>query len=378
MKIIRTIREEEQFKHPAKGAFFFTFPQKPTYHMRRKGLWREGCKEKMETILQEYALALEWGEAKKGQDYWRLKGEQQSYGLWEYQGEPERLERALEWQEYLKEKGCRGVLGLIKTKGERNYVRREKSYYLTEWEDGTPVVIKKEGILAAMAELLATIHYDSRDFKSRLDDEQSVEYGFPWLRAKQERLTELLMAFQYLKEKRTMNDYERLYLENFSDVYQQGQEAIQKMALAGTNTPRDLPNRYLVGNLRAENFGGTEQGLVVLRTTDWQRGPAILDLSLLLKMYLPLEEWNWEVAKEAIVRYQKKSPLSLGEKYLLVALLSFPGRFWGYAQQYFSEPDNSLLLVEKLKNYLYELPWQERCLAKLEGWLWEEKGSEGE
>ncbi len=348
----------------------------------------------MERILQEYPLELEWGDGKgdgkKVQDHWCLKGAQQSYGLWEYQGEPERLEQALEWQEYLKEKGCQGVLGLIKTKGGRKYLQREKGYYyLTDWVEGVPVVIKKEGIFPAMAEVLAAIHYYSRGFKSRLDDKHvdgeavrreadSQKYGFPWLRAKQERLTELLMAFQYLKDKRPGNDYERLYIENFSNVYQRGQEAIQKMVLAGANTSNDLSHVYLVGNLRAENFGGTEQRIVLLRTTDWQRGPAVLDLSLLLKMYLPLKEWNWEEAKEVIGRYQKKSPLSFSEKYLLLALLSFPGRFWVYAQQYFSEQDNSTMLAEKLKNYLYEFSWQERCLAKLEEWLWEEKEIKGE
>lgn len=346
-----------------------------------------------EGVLPEYAEELglvEAGASKKEEDHWCLPGAHQGFALWEYRGDKERLLKALRWQEYLKEKGCPGILTVVKTKEQHSFLQEGKaSYYLTEWPAGTPLDVKKAGTLPELAKLLAAVHHygslfnDKNYSDSNSSAEEKHDYvngenaAFSWIAARQERLTELLQVFHYLLEKGPLNDFERLYVENFLDIQQRGQEALEKMALAGANS-QSLPQAVLVGNLSANNFWQNEEGKFLLRTTGWRSGPAVSDLGLLLKMYLPLYQWDWEIARETITQYQAQLPLAQNEKYYLLGLLTFPGRFLLYARQYFSGEDNSGLLTEKLKKFLYECFWQERCFVNLEQWLWGEGGAKDE
>jgi Ser/Thr protein kinase RdoA (MazF antagonist) len=106
-----------------------------------------------------------------------------------------------------------------------------------------------------------------------------------------------------------------------------------------------------------------------INITDLHKGPKVMDLSLLLNMYLPAKKWAPELAKEIISEYSNKVKLSTNEKYLLLAQLCFPRRFWLYAYRYFKSDDGLGELTEKFKNYLYESYWQEKCLEELENWM---------
>lgn len=333
-------------------------------------------------VLLEYAEELGLVDAvasEKRGDHWCLSRARQGFALWEYQGDTDKLVKALQWQENLREKGCPGILAVVKTKAQNSFLQRgEFCYYLTEWLEGAPLDVKKSDTLPRLAELLAAVHhYGSLGHDESQSDDNEENTASSWIKARQERLIELLRVFHYLLEKGTQNDFERLYVENFLDIQQTAQEAIEKMALAGA-TPQSLPQSFLVGNLSANNFWQTEQGIFLLRTTGWRSGPVVSDLGLLLKMYLPLYQWEWEIMQGAIMTYQARLPLARSEKFYLLGLLTFPGRFLLYTRQYFSGEDHSLLLTEKLKKYLYELSWQERCMANLEQWLWGEGGAKDE
>lgn len=360
-----------------------------------------------EGVLSEYAEELGLVDAlasEKNHDHWCLSGVHQGFALWEYRGDRGRLVKALQWQEYLKEKSCPGILTVVKTKEQDNFLPRgEVCYYLTEWPVGTPLDVKKSDTLPRLAEVLAAVHHygslfndenhsdsnsndnsagdsnsnSNSNAKKKHDHNIEENVVFSWIAARQERLTELLQVFHYLLEKGPLNDFERLYVENFLDIQQRGQEALEKMALAGADS-KSLPHAVLLGNLSADNFWQTEKGIYLLKTTGWRRGPVVSDLGLLLKMYLPLYQWDWEIARETITQYQAHLPLVPGEKNYLLGLLTFPGRFLLYARRFFSGGDNSRLLTEKLKKFLNELSWQEQCLVNLEQWLWGEGGAKDE
>lgn len=326
-------------------------------------------------ILSAYPveLGLMANTAGKEDDHWLVKGAEQSFALWEYQEEREKLARAIEWQGHLSKRGCTGVLPVQKTKDGTLFLPRgEGFYYLTPWVEGTPVEMSKKAALLAVAEVLAAIHEKNEPFPSGAQP-------LNWLKVRQEKLAELWQVYYLFQERGADTDFVRLYLENFPDVYQRGQEALEEMVLAGAELSPNLSEGLLVGNLEAENFWQTKQGIVLLRTTHWRTGPVISDLALLLKLYLPLHRWDDQVARDVLAHYQERLPLSTGEKYFLLAFLAFPNRFLFYTQQYFQAEEKGAahlaMLTEKLQNFLYELAWQEQCLAVLEQWLWgEEKG----
>jgi CotS family spore coat protein len=319
-------------------------------------------------VLRSYNLEIETGQ--KTKYGWRLKDEQQSYGLWEYTGDGKILDTALQWQNYTREQGFTGFLPLYQTKEGKNYLKRGKNYYyLTDWPNGSSFEPYKSDHLSEVAKKLSELHFYSKSFKIPVP-QQGAELEFFWLKAKQQKLTELLAYYQSLKGKRLTNDYERLYVENFGEFYNRGQEALQKMVLAGFERESPAEAHILVGNLCEENLCKTAAGIVILNTTHWQKGAKILDLTLLLSMYLPLKQWEWELGREILVKYQQKISLCTKEKLLLLAQLSFPRRFWVYTYQYLHGKEDIFQLTEKFKQYLYEMIYcQNKCLKKLEKWL---------
>lgn len=316
-------------------------------------------------VLPRYALEIKAGE--KRESCWRLKGVNSTYGAWEYSGDLQILEEVLQWRECLQEKGVTEFPTLYKTREGKNYVQwGQNGYYLTAWPEGVPLDLQKNCGLREVVAALATIHAHSKDLIVKKTEEQTEKAAIIWLKAQQERLTELLALYHYLLERRLANDYERLYVESFEDFYYRGQEAIQKMALAGCDAEDSCKEGFLVGNFLPENLLKTEKGIVFLKTGSGQKGLLIQDLILFLKMYLPLKKWDEVLAKELLTHYQEKVDLNNQERQLFLAQLSFPGRYWLYAYQYFNGAEDLGTLIAKLENYLYEVCWQDRCLEKLE------------
>lgn len=335
-------------------------------------------------VLPEYKLELTAGEKLK--EYWLLKGVNNSYALWEYQGNLDILHQNLEWRQGLREKGFHGFPRLIETKRERSFIKLDdKAYYLTRWPEGQYEYFdpqKKSSCLQVIA-TLAKLHEQSNKatikkttqvtLKEQLGLQQDVQptedLEVRWLQAFQERLRELVVYNSYLQEKRLVNDFERLYVENSEDYYQRGQEAIQRMVLAHCSTEESCPAGFLVGNFTAENILETAKGIMFLNTTYVPIGLQVYDLSLFLKMYLPLKKWDKDFLREMLTCYGETITLHHKEKQLLLALLLFPSRFCLYAQQYFSDALDPEVLVTKVKNLFSESYWQERCVEDLEKWL---------
>lgn len=319
-------------------------------------------------VLQRYEIEIKEGE--KVKKCWRLKGVNSTYGLWEYQGDLKILDEVLEWRENLNKKGFTGFLPLSKTKGGKNYVQSgQRAYYLTAWPEGVPFNLQQDRSLGQVVEALSVLHSYHKNWAVKKTAEQTEKAEFVWLKAQQERLTKLLAFYRYLLEKRLANDYERLYVESFEDFYRRGQEAIQKVVLAGCDTEDSCGEDFLVGNFLPENLLETEKGILFWETTYRQKGLSIQDLVLFLKMYLPLKKWDGKMAREMLVRYREKVDLNNQEKQMFLAQFSFPGRYCFYAEQYFKGAEDVNTLSSKLMNYLYEVSGYDYCLEKLESWL---------
>jgi hypothetical protein len=277
----------------------------------------------------------------------------------------------------LAEKGYRELLLLYKTKGGKNFVQTEQNgYYVTTWppEGYAHFAPEKCSGVTKVVEALSRVHTAGKALAAKKDTqtERPERAEIYWLKAYQERLKELLIFYRYLQEKRLANDFERLYAENFEGFYERGQQAIQRMVLASSSAEDSGEAGFLIGNFLPENMLETEAGIIFLNTVYCPKGLPIHDLTLFLKMYLPLQKWDEAVALKLLTRYQEKMVLGNQEKHLLLAQLSFPGRFCLYTQQYLQGIGNVPELVADTINYLCEIYWHDRCLEKLEKCLWGE------
>lgn len=280
----------------------------------------------------------------------------------------ERLTVALAWQEYLNQQESKGVLELIKTSAGENWVKiNEEYYFITPWPQGEAFMGENPLHLKAVVRELNLLNQQSKDFTLP----QTNEKEGTWPKMIQERINDLLNVQQYLDKKRHKTAFEMIYLENFDFIYEQGQEAINNMILAGYANQDKQKKNMLLNCFLPERLIIYEGQTIFLDLSQWSVGTEITDLALFLNSYLPLHRWNEELFKNLVKEYEKDQQLSSEDKRILMALLRFPNRYWLYTYQYYAEQDSQHNLLEKMKKYIRECYWRDMCLDNIESWLWE-------
>lgn len=292
-----------------------------------------------------------------------------TYILWEYLGKKNKLAKALKYQEYLYKEGCRAMLPVLKNKEGELYIEfSEKFFFLTENYEGEELNNSSCSDLIKVANALGGIHLKSQKIKEvKLDKD-----CFIWPKHIQGRLADLLVYYKYIREQGAQTDFERLYVESFNELYNQGQDAVEHMVLASYGQQWEEEEGICINNVLKSNIIISQDGPLFLDLTQITYGPIINDFALLTKSYMPAFAWDISCLKRLIREYDKRNPLNDFEKHFLLAQLRFPSRYWLYAYRYFSKNGNTLDLTKRLKVYIKDYAKRDLCLDYLEKWLWGE------
>lgn len=309
---------------------------------------------------------------KKQENVWKLESEGEAYRVSECPDNTEKLEQALEWQEYLIKRGFTGVLRLVKNSLGQFYVKLNgKVYRLEAYPAQEPFDENSKEHLLLVAEGLGKLHALTREYSIKTTNNSAAR---SWSGIYQERLTELLTFFTVLRQERAGNDFERLYVENFDFLYSQGQEALQKMTMAKCRIEASEKNEILlVNSFSPSHLAICGQKALFLNLQEWDIGLNVNDLALFINSYLPLHGWNQELLSNILERYGQNRPLSTCEKNFLWAHLRFPSRYWFYTYRYVNDLKSGADLTLLLKSYVHECYRRDRCLDSLSTWLWEEE-----
>lgn len=307
-------------------------------------------------------------QAKKTDGGWLIEKDSGTIKVREYSGDLRILKSALEWWSNLREKDCPGIPELVRTNDGGTFVEWEgKVYYALKWPEMASFCGKDPAHLIELVRKLGSLHKHSKGYYKKEMGRQPIV----WHQVIQDRLTQLLSLAQYLKNKRPANDFERLFTESFDFFYEQGQEALQNMVLAGWGTLMEKNQEMILNAFLPHNLGLVEGKLLFLDFTSWQVGPQTTDLTLVLNSYLPQHQWSSELMKDLLREYQEAKPLTESEKHLLLALLRFPNRYWLYAYQYINNLMEIGNLAAKLISYILECQHRDSCLDQMDKWLWE-------
>ena len=308
-------------------------------------------------VFSSYELKIKNAE-RKSPNAWLLNTSQGQYLLREL---PDQSNQAKTIERYLQllKQGIVNLFPLEKTKSGKAYEKAEgKIYYLTHYREGNYFRGEDVSHLRQAAKNLALLHRQTKDWVKEQSNKQNS-----WLTIKQNMLKTLLSYLHYLKQNKVLTDFERLFMENFDFFYNQGQESLEHMVLAGQE------EAFIINNLLPENLIVLDKKLFFLDITNGNTGPQVLDLSLLLNSYLPLHRWDFNMSKELIAQYHQENPLDEKARFFLLAELRFPRRYWFYSRQYFNGQLSSEELAPRLKSYILECYWRDNCLDQLENWL---------
>lgn len=300
-----------------------------------------------------------------GQEYGDDEGNTEKVMIREYTGSTDDLEMALSWHRHLLKKGVKSVPSLVKAKNGDTILKYEKkSYYAIANPGGKPFAAENSKHLLAAVEELARIHHCAAGFPADAVKKDSDGE----LRSLQMKLLDLIRYAYILRGGRLKNDFERIVSETVDSQYDQGQEALQQIAvhggfgMGGSIAP-------LAPDFRQAGLVMLQEHPVFLNPLQGYCGSLTMDLVHFINSYLPLFNWKSELLKEIVQAYESIKPLGRGEKQLLKALPAFPGRYWLYAGQYFRGEKSAEQLMINMKNYLADQQRRERCLAEPASWL---------
>lgn len=300
-----------------------------------------------------------WGE------YGETEGSTERIIIKEYSGNLGNLEMALHWHKYLIKQGVRSVPGLTPAKNGDTVIRYEnRIFYAYLNPGGIPFTGEERKHLRLVTGELARIHKLANDFTAE-NVKKEVQSE---LKALQAILLDLIKYAYLLRDGRTKNDFERIFLESVDTLYDQGQEALQQIIVARGFGPEEscMP---LVGDFRHANLVMLQEHPIFLNPIHGHKGSTILEFVHFINSYLPQHGWNSELLRDLLHEYGRVKSLSHREKHLIKALLLFPTRFWLYANQYFRGEKTVEELQSKMKNYLADHRRREYCLTNLASWL---------
>lgn len=305
---------------------------------------------------------------------WRVECAEGIYLVSECLGDAEKLEKGLEWQDYLTKRGFTGVLTPVKKSPDQSYVKLNgKAYRIEMYPPHDAFDGKIVEHLVLVAEGLGKMHALSKEYPINTVGSCADR---SWSGIYQTRLTELLSFFTMLRQDRARNDFERIYAEGFDFLYSQGQEALQKMTMAKCRIEAAVKNDImLVNSFSPSQLAIRNKQALFLNILEWDTGLNVNDLALFINSYLPLHGWKRELLGMILERYCESRPLSTCEKNFLWAHLRFPNRCWFYTYRYVNAADmkNVSELTQLLKSYLQECYRRDCCLDSLSAWLWEEE-----
>lgn len=296
---------------------------------------------------------------------WLLEGDGGKYALWDYgTAEKERdLEGALQCLEYLN-MHSRNLPRLLKTAdNKRSFSKDGKNFFLSSFPEGQSIEGTNTPDVAFLAARLLEIHEKSRSWTG-MTGSRDWRDSVPNL---QRILFDLLQYKIVLEKKRFHTDFELMFLENFDYLYNQGQESLENMTLAGVYSPQ----RAAVFLVNSFTPGFIFAGDGYCQFADLHRisfGSRINDLAMFLNSFMPAFGWDIRILVNVINNYKGNQDLSTAERHILIAQLRFPSRFWLYAYQYLHGVV-SVPLENLLKEYIFEWRLRDKALDEVESWL---------
>lgn len=241
-----------------------------------------------------------------------------------------------------------------------NPLRNIDGNLITELEDGTKYIVKKwysgrecevknmEDILKG-TDILATLHCIMGEIKL---NEKPPSGGNSLYEEYEKHNIELKRARNFIRNKSKKNSFELDILKNFNSFFEMSVEAARKIEAAQMMAKEE---NYGIthGNYNYHNIilGDEKNSVINFDSSRFQL--QVLDLYNYLRKVMEKYNWDEKVGLSILEIYDKKRNISVSEKELLRALISYPEKYWKVINRYLNSPktfvpDKSCEKMEKV------------------------------
>ncbi len=270
-------------------------------------------------------------------------------------------EAALEW---LINRGFTQVVPIIRSKYRDPFVQvNDQLYYLTGWIKGKALQLGRKSHLQEAIFTLAKMHAAAKGFQTPVTTSQE-KWG-QWPDGLSRRLLDIEISLKIAESRSHPSEFDLLFRSGALEVIEQIQNAI--VLLINSPYLEMVEQAQKTGTICHGDYGGrnlirTRKAEVYLTNFDnCCLDICMFDLGQLLNRVLPGYGWDLDLALSLLNLYETEVPLAPGEAGVLLAILSFPQRFWQIACQYYLKSEEGHLedYHRSLEQIYLELPLQQ-------------------
>ncbi len=319
-----------------------------------------------EAMLEQYDIEIK--QITKGRGVFCCETDQGKKVLAPFRGSAERAKFVREILCSMQEKGYL-VEQVSLTKDGQCVVTDESGirFWLKDLVEGSECQTGREKDLAAGAEALAKFHRcvsscvtEIPDFMKNTKNEPAVLYY--------RHYRELVLVKNFVQSRKTRNEFERSFWEQYPHYIAQAKEAVQMLEeqkMQGRNCG------FCHGDCNQHNILCTADGVRLVNYENLFYGDQVVDLANYLRKMLEKNSWNTELGKQMLKAYEIQRKLRKEEKQQLCQLLLFPEKFWKVSNHY-SNSHKAWVSgrdIEKLNRLIAVEPAREHFLENLFSFL---------
>ncbi len=242
-----------------------------------------------------------------------------------------KLQQQYEIQQHCREANFPYIDCLVKNQ-EGNMLSKDEDenvYIVRDWFVG------KECDTRAPEEILTCVGVMAKLHEAMCIEQTEAIHNSDLVEECQKHNRELRKIRKYMQKKKKLNEFEEIMSRSISKFIEQGERAAEGMEREGyRELLAEHGEQICHGECTQHNFIFTRDGVAVTNFEHWNYGLQIVDLSHFMRKILEKHQWNLELGREMLARYDRKRPLSTAERRNLIFLLAYPWRYWKLANFY--------------------------------------------
>jgi CotS family spore coat protein len=285
-----------------------------------------------ETVLEQYELELK--ELTKGRGAYICDTDKGRKVLIPFRGSKERAEYLSEMLRLLTEYGFQAEKICLTREGEASAeddlgVR----YWLKDFTEGSECSTSREEEMRGAVSELARFHTaaaavvpEAPKIMLRVRSEPGELYG------RHER--ELVKVKNYIYQRRSRNEPERLFLEQYPYYIEQAGRAVSGIeeSLSADKATKTICH----GAFHQHNILRRPEGMRIINFETALWNEPVVDLANFVRKMMEKNQWDLKLGIGIIESYDRKRTLSKKEWKLLFNILLFPEKFWKISNHYYN------------------------------------------
>lgn len=282
-----------------------------------------------ETILEQYDLDIK--QISKGRGVFICETDRGIKLLAPFRGSKERAAFLRSILQEIKEQGFPAEQILVTKEGEA--LAEDESgmrYCLKDMVQGSECSTGREEDMEGALDCLAGLHTVLLQCTAEIPEFMRNERNEP-AEMYRRRYRELIKVKNYVRTRKSHNEFERKFLEQYAHYIENASEAV---AFLEQEKKNGNCHKLCHGDFNQHNALHTADGMRIINFENLCCNEPVVDLANFLRKMMEKNSWDRKLGMRLLEAYDKKRELSAYEWKLVYVLLLFPEKFWKISNHY--------------------------------------------